>query len=156
MPDEADISGKSYGDIDEEEYPCRAVFWVFSCSEFQKYIGEYCHSKPAYPDSVSTREEEEGNADKEGVQEKEEDKPVPSDKSFHLVSEEVEEKAIGKEVKNPSMKELIEEKLDDKPFVRSPSEEKCIHTIHEDILSKKRHSCEEKRKKDENVRETFI
>lgn len=113
MSDQADVSGESYRDIDEKEYSGGTVFRIIPGSELQEYIGEYRHGETAYPDSVPFCEKKKGNADEEGIEQKEKNETASAYKALDLVSENIEEQAIEKEMEDSAVKKLIKEELDD-------------------------------------------
>jgi len=134
---EADISGETYGDIDKEKHSGGTVLGIVPGPEFHEYIGEYRHSKSAYPDGVPTREKKECDADEEGIENEKYYETIPSDEFFHLISEIVEKEAIKKQMKHSAMEKLVEEELYHQFSVESLYDEKRIHPVDEHTIQKK-------------------
>lgn len=156
MPHQADVPGESYGDVYEQEYPCRSVLWVMPGTEFQENVREYRHREATDPDSGSAREKEQRDPNEDGVEDKEKHEPVPSYKRLHLIPENVEEKTIGEEMEGSAVEELIEEKLDSDLKIESLYKEEWIHPVGKNIAHKKGHRRHDKGEEYEQIGETII
>ena len=129
MSDEADIASKSDRDVDEEEKPGTLGVRMVSRAELEEDVGKYRHCEARDSDRVSHREEKETYPDEESIDEEKEDISAPSYQGLDLISEHIDEEAIGEDMKESTVEELVKEELDGKTEIISLRKKILIHPI---------------------------
>lgn len=127
-----------------------------SGTQLQEYVGEYRHRETADSDSVPACEKEERYPDEDGVERKKGNESVPSYKSLHLVSENIEKKTVREQVEGSAMEKLIEEKLYPDLKIESLCEKELIHPIIKDIGHEKGHRRHDKGEEYEEIGKAVI